>query len=146
MREEIFKHIITAQEELINNLIKNLETYESTTDLDEQDTIDLDDQSHQADLQEVKIRINQKLEEEREDLKNIKKMRIGDFSTFEEGAIVETEDLFFLIGYTFAPIQYDKKKILGISTSAPAFAANLGKKKGEDLKLNEVTKKIKNIY
>ena len=146
MRNEILNEIIKNQEELINNLIKSLATYETTTDLDEQSTIDLDDQSHQADLQDMKIEMNQKLTMEKNDLQLIKSLKMREADEVKEGAVVETDMGWFFIGFTFAPIDHNGKKILGVSLDAPAFAANEGKKKGDEMILGDNKQKIKAIY
>ncbi|MDO5654815.1 MAG: hypothetical protein Q4G27_01600 [Flavobacteriaceae bacterium] len=146
MRKEILDIIVASQTDLVNNLKKSLATYESATDLDEESTIDLDDQSHQADLQDLKMEMNQKLRMEENDLVHIKSLRTREADQIQEGALVETENAFYFVGFAFAPIEYEGKKILGVSLHAPAFAANEGKTKGDEMVLGENKQKIKNIY
>ena len=146
MRNEILDAIIKSQEDLVTNLKKSLETYETSTDLDEQDTIDLDDQSHQADLQDLKIEMQQKLQMEQNDLKKIKNLKVREVESVEEGAVVETDMAYFFIGFAFTPIESKGKKVLGVSLEAPAYQANEGKKIGEMLILGDNKQKITNIY
>ena len=75
---------------------------------------------------------------------NILKFRASD--ELQEGAIVETEEVFYFIGFTFAPIASKAKNILGVSLDAPVFQENEGKKKGDDLILGNTKQKILNIY
>jgi len=146
MRTEIIDTIITHQKELIENLKKSLSTYETTTDLDEESTIDLDDKSHQADIQDIKMKINDKLKMEQDDLQHINILKFRASDELQEGAIVETEEVFYFIGFTFAPIASKAKNILGVSLDAPVFQENEGKKKGDDLILGNTKQKILNIY
>lgn len=146
MREEILNAIISGQEELVENLHKSIATYESTTDLDEHDTIDLDDQSHQVDIQDMEQEIRHKLKMEINDLKHIKSLRCKETNQVKEGAVIETEKAIFFVGFAFAPLDFKDKKILGISLAAPAFHANEGKKEGEQLILGNTQQKILSIY
>ncbi|MDG4951244.1 hypothetical protein NLM59_09920 [Weeksellaceae bacterium KMM 9724] len=146
MREEILNTIVQHQQQLVDNLHKALETYETTTDLDEESTIDLDDQSHQANAQELKLEMNQKLQMEQNDLKHIKSLRLRESSEVQNGAVIETEEAVYFIGFTFAPIKTDNKTIFGVSLEAPVFMNNEGKKKGDKLVLGDKEQKILNIY
>lgn len=146
MRKEILDIIIEEQKELIQNLKETLLTYNSSTDLDEGSTIDLDDQSHQADIQQLKIEINQKLQMEHNDLKKIQSLRLRESSEVKEGAVIETENHIYFVGFAFSPIHYKGKKIFGISTQAPAYLANQGKTKGDILKLGNTESTILNIF
>ena len=146
MRTEILDQIIESQKELVDNLKKSLDTYNTTTDLDEETTIDLDDQSHQADIQDMKIEMNQKLQMEEEDLRQIKSLKLREAKQVQEGAVVETDKAYFFIGFAFAPIDYNDRKILGVSLEAPAYKANEGKKKGDEFILGENKQKIVAIY
>lgn len=146
MRNEILDAIIESQAQLVANLKKALATYESTTDLDEETTIDLDDQSHQADLHDIKIEMTQKLRMEEDDLRKIKILKPRESDTIQEGAVVETDIAFFFFGFAFTPIEYNGKKILGVSLEAPAFAANEGKKKGDKLVLGDKEQAIQAVY
>lgn len=146
MRQEILDIIVQNQQQLVNNLHKALDTYETTTDLDEESTIDLDDQSHQANVQELKMEMNQKLQMEQNDLKHIKSLRLRDASEIKEGAVIETDEAVYFIGFTFAPIKTDNKTIFGVSLEAPVFINNEGKKKNDKLMLGDKEQKILNIY
>lgn len=146
MREKVLDKIIASQKELVANLRKSLETYESTTDLDEHDTIDLDDQSHQADIQDMEMEIAQKLKMELNDLKHIQSLSNRTADSFKEGAVVETEQAIFFVGFAFAPVDFDTRKILGISMEAPAFHVNEGKKKGDFLVLGSKKQKIQGVF
>ncbi|MGI9527934.1 MAG: hypothetical protein ACR2MS_12575 [Weeksellaceae bacterium] len=146
MRKEILDVIIDKQKELIQNLIQSLETYNSNTDLDEESTIDLDDQSHQADTQDLKIEMNQKLQMEQNDLKAIQSLRLRESDEVREGAVIETKDNIYFVGFAFSPIKHKGKNIFGISTLAPAYQLNQGKKKGDTLILGNTETIIENIY
>lgn len=146
MRKEILDIIVQNQQQLVNNLHKALDTYETTTDLDEESTIDLDDQSHQANVQELKMEMNQKLKMEENDLKHIKSLRLRDASEVQEGAVIETKEAVYFIGFTFAPIKTENKTIYGVSLEAPVFKNNEGKKKDDKLVLGDKEQKILNIY
>lgn len=146
MRKKIVNIIIKHQEELVENLRKSLETYETTTDLDEESSIDLDDKSHQADVQEMKNRIEEKLVVEQKDLSDIKSLADRESSEIREGAVVQTDECFYFIGFAFAPIHLSEMQIYGVERDAPAFVSNKGKKKGDEMILGNEKQKILNIY
>lgn len=146
MRQQILDIIIAHQKQLVQNLQKSLETYDTTTDLDEESTIDLDDQSHQADVQDLKLEMNQKLQMEQEDYIFIRSLQLREVKCVEEAAIVETKEAYFFIGFTFAPIDMENKKIFGVSLEAPVYQHNEGKKEGDYLILGNQKQKILNIF
>lgn len=146
MRKEILNIIIKHQEELVENLKKSLETYETSTDLDEESKIDLDDKSHQADVQEIKIRVQEKLKMELNDLDEIKSLENQNATDIQRGAVVQTDECIYFIGFTFAPILTNEFQIYGVSLEAPAFKNNMGKKKGDEMILGNEFQKIIDIY
>lgn len=147
MRKEIINAVIEHQKQLIENVKFAIDTMETTTDLDEQDTIDMDDLSRQSDLQEDKMKMQEKLTMEQNELRYVRNFLVIDaMEEFDKGAVVETDKAYFLIGFAFSPIQHKDKKIFGISANAPAFQSNIGKKQGDTLQLGEVTHKIQHIY
>ena len=146
MRNKIIDTIIEHQQKLVDNLVKSLATYETTTDLDEESTIDLDDQSHQADAQEMRMELNEKLKMEQDDLRHINSLKFRTSEEIKEGAVVETKEAIYFIGFTFAPIALEDKSIFGVSLEAPVFNNNEGKKKGDELVLKDTKQKILNIY
>ncbi|MXV38427.1 hypothetical protein GO491_07005 [Flavobacteriaceae bacterium Ap0902] len=146
MRKEILDIIEDRQKQLVHNLKNALATYDSSTDLDEESTIDLDDLSHQADTQDLKNEMFQKLNMEEDDLKQIRTLRLREAEVVKEGAVIETKDAFYFVGFTFSPISHEDKKIFGLSLNAPAYQANKDKKKGDSLVLGNTETQIINIY
>ena len=146
MRERIFDAIIASQENLIKNLEKSLELFNTTSDLDEESTIDLDDKSHQVSAQD---RYNQTLRKqniEKDDLVNIQAFANNNCSEVKEGAIVETTEDYFFFGYAFQPIEFNGKKISGVAPDAKAYQINLNKKTGDKLELVNKELEIKRIF
>ena len=146
MREEIFNAIIASQKKLIENLEKSLELFNTTSDLDEESTIDLDDKSHQVSAQDRYNQTQRKLNIEKDDLFNIEAFADKECSEIEGGAIVETEEDYFFFGYAFQPVEFNNKKILGVATNAEAYEINLNKKTGDELELLNKKLKIKNVF
>ncbi|MBV7441480.1 hypothetical protein KRX57_08595 [Weeksellaceae bacterium TAE3-ERU29] len=146
MREKIFNAIIASQENLIKNLEKSLELFNSTSDLDEESTIDLDDKSHQVNAQDRYNQTLKKLNMEKDDLVNIHAFANNDCSEIKEGAIVETEEDYFFFGYAFQPIAFNDKKILGVAPNAQAYQVNLNKKVGDKLELVNKELEIKKVF
>ncbi|MDO5509500.1 MAG: hypothetical protein Q4F57_02275 [Weeksellaceae bacterium] len=147
MRKEILDAVIAHQTKLIENIKFAIDTMDTTTDLDEQDTIDMDDLSRQSDLQEDKMKMQEKLTFEQSELRYVRNfLTIDSMEEFDKGAVVETDKAIFLVGFAFTPIAHGKKKIFGISANAPVFKNNLGKKQGDSLQLGEVSHTIEAIY
>lgn len=135
MKKEILELVITELEKSVKAMDGSLNTLETSADLDENATIDLDERSQQ----DQAIDLGQRLQQPRIDLQN----NLNTLRQFEgvhrddigPGALVETDEKWYLIGVSLPPMEIAGKKILGVTTDAPSYAAQEGKKKGDALQL-----------
>ncbi len=146
MRNEILTAIIEQQQKVVDDVKKNIEILSTTSDLDEENTIDLDDLSHQAEAKDKEIDLAYKLDEEEDALTKLQTVIGKNSETVEPGAVVELDDQYLYVGVPFEPFNFKGKKIIGFSKQAPVFEQNKDKKKGDTFILGNDQKEIVNIY
>lgn len=123
----IIDAIIKEQQKVIIDLEKAKEIYRKSSDIDEEDTIDPEDLSHQAEAKEMQMNLEVKLTRQNQmitALENYKKEQVDEI---QEGALVETDKLYIFVGVVAHPLEVDGKKVLTISKNAPIMEKLKGK-------------------
>ena len=116
---------------IIADIQEKIDTMGTMADIDESDTIDPEDFSHQAESGEMKTLFEQKLKRAKADLELINKIDFSEKKCAETGAIVCTEKFNFFLGLALVPFEFDTKKIVGISTESSIYPVIKGKKIGD---------------
>lgn len=140
-RVNVLKLIIQKQEEVIENIEQSVLIYKADADLDEEDTMDPDDFSHQSESKDMQLRFEQHLKEENQKLKVLQ-------SELDEGnslQFIESENYIILLGLSIPLFKYNKS-IIGISEDAPIYSSLRKLTKGDELKLGNTTEKVEDIY
>jgi hypothetical protein len=107
-------------------------------DIDESDTIDPEDFSHQTESGEMKTMFEQKLIKALADLNSFNKIDFSTKNIAEPGAVVSTEIFHFLLGFPCLPLEFENKKIVGISKDSSFYPFLIGKKNGDQFKVNGI--------
>lgn len=144
-KEEIITALAQAQSNVLNDLQKAINVYESASDIDEDDTIDPEDFSHQTEAKDMQLRLEEKLKREENTLAILNKLKNKQVQSVETGALVETDKYYFYIGVATHPLEINNKKVVGISQNAPIMTALKGKKIGEQVSVGNVNHIILNI-
>lgn len=144
-KEEIITALAQAQSNVVNDLRKAINVYESASDIDEDDTIDPEDFSHQTEAKDMQLRLEEKLKREENTLVVLNKFKNKPIQNIETGALVETDKYYFYIGVATHPLEINNKKVVGISQKAPIMAVLKGKKIGEEISVGNVNYIILNI-
>lgn len=140
-RVNVLKLIIQKQEEVIENIEQSVLIYKADADLDEEDTMDPDDFSHQSESKDMQLRFEQHLKEENQKLKVLQ-------SELEERnslQFIESKNYIILLGLSIPLFKYNKS-IIGISEDAPIYSSLRKLTKGDELKLGNTTEKVEDIY
>lgn len=145
-KQEVFDIIINKQQELVAELEKSYKSYLEEADIDENETKDLDDMSHQDVATDMRNRAYEQYINANNDLEALQRFQQSSRDTATSGAMVETEDKIFILGIAFKSIDEKvKKEIFGVSSLSPAYQEMEGKKKGDSFTLGKQQYKIKSI-
>lgn len=127
----IVEQLISQQELLQKELKEKIATTFTLVDIDEESTHDPEDFSFQFESGEMVQLLRVQLNRATGNIEKLKNLDISDKAKACPGAIVETENFNFLIGYPALPFDYEGKQIVGISCESPIYAMMVGKKKGD---------------
>ena len=130
-KEALFQELRQNKIRLILELKENMKSAHSTVDMDESDTIDPEDLSHQFEGGEMEHLFEEQLRRAEEDLLHLKQIDISLKERVQPGAVVFTETFNFIIGIPSMPFQFDKKQFVGISTGSAIFMQMKDKQRGD---------------
>ena len=146
MNKEHMKEVLFAmQENIVRELQEKVEMTHSIVDIDEDDTHDPEDYSHQYESGEMEQLMRVQLNKAKRNLDLLKSIDFSEKTSIEPGAYVETNKFNFLIGFTTVPFDVEDKHIVGISTESPIYPIMLGKKVGDAFSFSGVNYEIKSI-
>jgi len=146
VKKALLRKAISHFESRIQELKKDQEELLQSLDGDGE-TIDLDDQSRMDEASASVERENQQISYAQKEI--IILNRVFDEpkkNQVDFGAIVETDQLNFLIAANFSKLTVEDKTYLGISVEAPIYKVMIGKKEGESFSFKDRTYHIQHIY
>lgn len=146
-KKEIIQQILEAQNEVVNNLEKSVNSYKSEADIDENDgSIDPEDLSNQTTAKDMQLRMDLALSGAKVELERIKQYVDVQSDKAIAGSIVETKDKFFFLGSGITNLDVKNKELLGVSIDAPAYNEIFGKQKGDTIQLGTNSFEILGVY
>lgn len=145
-KQRIKNHLIEDQKELTGELTEQTQTIHTMVDIDESDTIDPDDISHQYESHEMEEMVKIQLNRAKRGLEIISSLDISPKNIVEVGAVIVTESLTFIIGYATLPFELENVRYVGISTNSPIYAMMSGKKENDTFSYAGNSYTITNIY
>lgn len=119
----------------MDELIISLDNYETTSDLDENDTRDMEDLSQQDESKEIQRQLQRQLTQAQETYAQLQELAGETVSSAKPGALVSTDKNLFYIGPSMASIPVGDKELFCISSESPAFQVMRGKKAGDSFEL-----------
>lgn len=147
MNKELLKEkLIQLQHESIASLEEKIETTHSMVDVDESDTIDPEDFSHQTASGEEESLFRQQLVKAKIDLSTFEQLDMSPKSKVEPGAYVVTEKFNFVIGCATTPFDFNGSHIIGVSHEAPIYKEMKDLKAGDSFTLSGNHYTIKEIH
>lgn len=130
-KTEVKSELLLHQQHLIDDLSKMLDSHKEGADIDEEDTLDPDDLSHQNEATVASYELKARVEHAISDLNYIKNWNLEPSNEVNEYAIVKTQEVNFIIGIATLPFQFKAENYVGISTNAPIYQMMKGKKQGD---------------
>ncbi|MEY3237147.1 MAG: hypothetical protein RI883_1248 [Bacteroidota bacterium] len=144
-KEKLQEKIIENQKLLVSELKEKIDSSLSMVDIDETDTIDPEDLSHQSESLEMKNLFEQKLVKAQIELDALLHMDFSAKNEASPGALVSTEKFHFLIGFAAIPFEFEGKRIVGISIDSPIYSSIKGKVVGDSFSYSDNNYKISEI-
>ncbi|MBK8611046.1 MAG: hypothetical protein IPL84_14170 [Chitinophagaceae bacterium] len=127
--------LIDQQQNAIEELNRSMGDFRDDADLDEGNTLDPEDFSHQTIAKESQLRLKQQLAKARADMELLQQYAATNCHTVETGALVQTNTDWFLIGISLGGYQSGDINLRCISADSPAFRELLGKKTQDSFSL-----------
>ncbi len=142
---KILEQIVKEQSKTLANLTASIQKYKSASDMDEDDTLDPEDYSHQGEAREMKMRMEQLLLKESKNLELIEKCLSIENEEVAFGALLDLDSKYLFVGVSIHPFSFEGKEVYSISTEAPIFQLIKGKKVNELIELGTNSYTIKSI-
>lgn len=142
---KILEQIVKEQSKTLANLTSSIQKYKSASDMDEDDTLDPEDYSHQVEAREMKMRMEQLLLKESKNLELIEKCLSIENEEVAFGALLDLDSKYLFVGVSIHPFSFEGKEVYSISTEAPIFQLIKGKKVNELIELGTNSYTIKSI-
>lgn len=145
-KQSIKNFLLEKQSRLVTELKEQTQTIQTMVDIDESDTIDPEDYSHQYESQEMEQMLKVQLNRAERGLEVLASLDITPKTKVETGAIIQTDSLNFFIGYPTIPFDMEGKRYVGISAGSPIYTLMNGKRKGESFQYAGTSYNITNIF
>lgn len=137
IKNEVLSAIIKEQQIILDDIKKTINVYETTADIDEDNTLDPEDYSHQTEAKEMQLRFQEKLKEEQAILDFLETHKNRVIHTVESGALIETEAHYIFIGVSVRSTNVNNKDALSVSEKAPIVNSLKGKEVGEKIVIGD---------
>jgi len=144
-RDEVIEHLIQLKQQEIDALKHSQDIYSEGADLDEESTLTSDDLAQQSQSTESAMNLEMRINHAEENLEWFKNIELDEVTGIQEGNVVFTNQVNFVVGLAFKDFKWDDENFIGISTNAPIYAELLGKKQGDSFSFNGVDYTIKEI-
>ena len=144
-KQDIKTACIKNQKEIIHDIEELMSEHMSLADIDENETKDVEDFSHQDESTEMVMNLKVRLARAKSEFEILQSLPNTPSESIALGAIAQTDMGFFYISIP-SKMVYQENKIHCISTAAPFYASIKGKKVGDEFIFNNETHKIVAIY
>lgn len=137
--------MLTMYETIIHELKEELKAKDTLANIDEDNTLDPEDYSHQTESREMKMLLQKQLDKALLDYEKVKNI---DFSEKQEagvGALVTTDMFNFILGVATTPFLFGNMQVVGVSTEAPIYRNLLGRKVGDSFQFSGNQYNINNV-
>lgn len=144
-KNEIIKNIINEQNVVISTIENSVSRYKNASDIDENDSIDPEDFSHQDEAKEMQLRYEQILVQAKNNLDFLETCKNKETTKIELGSLIETEDLYIFIGISLQQFKLNGKNVIAISEEAPIYKSIKEKTIGEKITIGTIENTIISI-
>jgi hypothetical protein len=144
-KNEVIKSIIKEQNVVISNIENSVSRYKNASDIDENDSVDPEDFSHQDEAKEMQLRYEQILVQAKTNLDFLETYKDKETTKIELGSLIETEDLYIFIGISLQQFMLNGKNVIAISEDAPIYKSIKEKTIGEKITIGTIENSILSI-
>lgn len=129
----IIDSLIDEQKKIILTIEDSILRYKNASDLDENDSSDPEDFSHQDEAKDMQLRYEQMFIQTKNNLEFLELCKNKNCTNIEVGALIETENLYLFIGISLPQFELNNKKVISITEQAPIFNLIKEKSLGEKI-------------
>ncbi|NND94180.1 MAG: hypothetical protein HKN45_04895 [Flavobacteriales bacterium] len=145
-KKKLKEHLIDVHQHIIEDLGKEIGSYSQGADLDEEDTLDPEDYSHQTEAGNIAMNLKQQLKQAESELRFLESLDDSAKDEVGPGALVQLDDRYLYISIATLPFEHEGAQIISISTEAPIYPLIKFKHKGDHIKLGKTNHEIIEIY
>lgn len=145
-KKELKAHLIDVQEHIITDLNEEMSSYRAGADLDEEDTLDPEDFSHQSEAGRIALNLKEQLRKAEAELAFLKNLDDSPRDEVGPGALIQLDDRYLYISIATLPFTHEGNQVVSISTEAPIYPLIKLKQKGDRIKLGKDNHEIIRIY
>lgn len=136
------EYLISQQRVVVKDLKATVDSYRAGADLDESDTLDPEDYSHQTESGDLGRSLLSPLAQAKEGLSTAEDLNTGACDTIQPGALVELKDMWIYVSISHPAFDFRNVEITPISTEAPIYLAMHGLKAGDEFTRDGRTTRI----
>lgn len=145
-RKDCIQALLDEQDRIIENLEEQVERYRKASDIDEDDTLDPDDLSHQTEAKDLQQRFEQLYAQAKAVRTEIEQLKTVESDAVAEGSFAVLEHLILFFGVSIPKFSVKDREVLGISSEAPIYSDAMGKTKGDTLTLGKDSYTIQEVF
>ena len=144
-KNQLKAHLRVLQEERVGKMAEAVSAYNHAKDLDESDTLDSEDYSHQSESGDLAMQLERQLNLEKNQLEALKIISTESNATADLGAVLQLDDMWIYVSVSASAFEFDGHKIQPISVLAPIFAQMRGKKVNDEVQTKNGNKVIRSV-
>ena len=135
-KEELIAELVQHQQLKITELKDRLKLASEAADIDEDNSLDPEDFSHQSEASDIKMLVENQLIVAEQELKQLLLIDTSTKNRVEPGAIVSANGFIFFIGVSFPTVSFQGSDILGISIDTPIYRELKGNSTGDSFNIS----------
>jgi hypothetical protein len=134
--------LIDEQKKVVKNIEDSASRYRIASDLDENDSVDPEDLSHQEEAKEMQLRYEQMAILSKTNLKHLTEYKNKNCTTIEGGAMIETKEFYLYIGISLPQFELNSKTVITVSEQAPIYDLIKDKSVGDTITIGSTKSTI----
>ncbi|NNC82870.1 MAG: hypothetical protein HKN79_04770 [Flavobacteriales bacterium] len=145
-KNELKAHMLDMQDEIITDLKAEIDSYHQGKDLDEEDTMDPEDFSHQAEAGTIELTLKEQLRKAEADKGVLEKLTTEERTDIRPGTLIELEDRYMYISIATLPFEFNGKQVITLTMDAPIYPLIKNKNVGDSIRLGKESHEIKALH
>jgi hypothetical protein len=145
MKKQILEAILEELGKGARAYQSDLLTLDTNINLDENASVGIDDISQKDQSADISNDMQARAVNLTNTINTVKVYQTISRNEFSPGALVETRDMYLLVGVSLPPLHVNNKKVIGITENAPIYSLLRGKKKGDNLHMGNTDSPILSV-